>query len=130
MDSARLTSRVQGTARVWKQNGPKVIMVSRASAVSATPNANRDDIFSIDANHSDIFKFTTNTSQSYLNVQTRILSLAHEAPAAISMRVDERTGTQDIASPAGGASLNMRSMFTQFHGKLEGQFTSVWYFQC
>lgn len=98
-------------------------MVSRASAVSATPRGHVDDIFSIDANHSDIVKFKTNTSQSYLNIRARIMTLAQEAPAVISKRVDDLTeiaGSQDMASPVDGGRLNMRSMFTQFRGKLEG----------
>lgn len=104
------------------------MMVSRASAISATPKGKVDDIFSIDANHSDIVKFITNTSQSYLNVRTRIMSLVDAAPAVISKRLlhlMDSPGSQDLAPPVGGDSLNMRSMFTQLRGKQGGLFSPV-----
>lgn len=128
--SCETNTRVQETAGVWKQTGPKVMMVSRASAISATPKGKVDDIFSIDANHSDIVKFITNTSQSYLNVRTRIMSLVDEAPAVVSNRLRhlrDSPGSQDLASPMGGDNLHMRSMFTQFRGELEGRFSCAIY---
>lgn len=75
------------------------MMVSRNSAISATPEGNAVDIFSIDANHSDIVKFDTNTSQSYLNVQTRIMELASEAPAVISNRFEELSASAGSKEP-------------------------------
>lgn len=65
---------------MWAQDGPEVLMVDRESAIRATPEENQDDIFSIDANHSEIVKFTNNISPDYLIVRDKIMTLVKEAP--------------------------------------------------
>lgn len=75
---------------MWKQTGPKVLMVSRDSAIDATPEGDQNDIFSIDANHSNIVKFKHNACPDYLNVRSRILTLVQNAPAVISKRSADR----------------------------------------
>lgn len=74
---------------MWKQTGPNVLMVSRDSATGATPEENQDDIFSIDANHSDIVKFKNNACPDYLNVRSRIIGLVQNAPGVISKRFED-----------------------------------------
>lgn len=54
-------------------------MVTIDSAVYATPQGNWNDIFSIDANHSDIVKFPNDSCQDYINIRTRIVSLVRDA---------------------------------------------------
>lgn len=66
-------------------------MVDRESAIWATPKENQDDIFSIDADHSEIVKFTNNTCPDYLNVRSRIMTLVNEAPSVIRKRFEEGT---------------------------------------
>lgn len=66
------------------------MMVSRESAIWATPKGNEDDTFSIDADHSAIAKFTDSASPDYLNVRSRIITLVQEAPSAIRKRFEER----------------------------------------
>lgn len=68
-------------------------MVSEASAIFATPEqhrvVNQDDIFSIDANHSDMVKFDNNTCQEYLSVRSRIKELTQKAETIIHKRYIE-----------------------------------------
>lgn len=71
---------------MWKQTGPKVLMVSRDSAIDATPEGDQYDIFSIDANHSNIVKFKHNACPDYLKVRFRIITLVRDAPVVISER--------------------------------------------
>lgn len=66
-------------------------MVDRESAIWATPEENQDDIFSIDANHSEIVKFTNNISADYLIVRDKIMALVKEAPGVISKRFEGGT---------------------------------------
>lgn len=56
-------------------------MVSRDSAIHATPKESQADAFPIDANHSDIAKFDDQTYQDYLNVASRIMILVRNADA-------------------------------------------------
>ncbi|KAL0632798.1 hypothetical protein Q9L58_008314 [Maublancomyces gigas] len=91
--------KAEGTREISETVRREVMMVSRNSAISATPEGNAVDIFSIDANHSDIVKFKTNTSQSYLNVRTRIMALASEAPAVISKRFEELSESAGLKEP-------------------------------
>lgn len=66
------------------------MMVSRDSAIWATPKGSEDDIFSINADHSEITKFTDSASHDYLNVRSRILTFVQEAPSVIRKRFEER----------------------------------------
>lgn len=65
-------------------------MVSRDSAIDATPRENPNDTFSTDANHSNIVKFGSSTCQDYLNVSARIVGLVENAPSVISKRFERR----------------------------------------
>lgn len=64
-------------------------MVSRDSAVHATPEDMKDDIFSIDADHSNMVKFESKSCQNYINVRTRIIEFAWKAQSVIRQRYDE-----------------------------------------
>lgn len=66
------------------------MMVSRESAIWATPKGNQDDIFSIDADHSAIVKFTDSASPDYHNVRSRIIALVQDAPSVIGKRFKSR----------------------------------------
>lgn len=59
-------------------------MVSRDSAIAATPDGREADIFSIDKDHSDIVKFKYHACPDYLNVRFRITTLVEDAPGIIS----------------------------------------------
>lgn len=73
----------------WKRTGKPVLMVNRESAIHATPDGRQDDIFSIDADHSNIVKFDNNSCQDYINVRSKLVILVGEAQAVISQRCKE-----------------------------------------
>jgi len=45
------------------------------------------DIFSIDANHSDLVKFSTPVDPDYKGVQKRIMTMVERAPGVIRQRL-------------------------------------------
>lgn len=61
-------------------------MVSPESAIYATPKENRDDIFSIDSNHSEMVKFNHSACHDYLNTGSRIIALVENAQVVIGKR--------------------------------------------
>lgn len=71
----------------WRQTGPEVLMVTRDSAIHPKPD-DLDDIFSIDANHSEIVKFPNSACQDYNNIRARIISLVGDAQAIIRKRFE------------------------------------------
>lgn len=73
----------------WRRTGTPVLMVDRESAIHATPKARKGDIFSIDADHSNIVKFDNKSCQEYLNVRSKLLDLVKEARAVIGQRCTE-----------------------------------------
>ncbi|KAL0631516.1 hypothetical protein Q9L58_009624, partial [Maublancomyces gigas] len=93
---------------VWTAKGPKVMIVSRESAIWATPKGSEDDIFSINADHSEITKFTDSTSHDYLN----------EAPSVIHKRFEELQLQQQGGSLPRATS-SIESMYIQFRGEAE-----------
>lgn len=81
----------------WRRTGTPVLMVDRKSATYATPEECQGDIFSIDADHSNIVKFDNNSCQEYLNVRSKLLDLVGRAQAVISQRCSEgRTSILDM----------------------------------
>lgn len=61
-------------------------MVSRDSAVHATPRENTNDVISIDANHSTIVKFESNACQPYLTLSAKIVNLVETAASVTGRR--------------------------------------------
>lgn len=108
---------------MWKQDGPKVLMVTKESAIDATPVANQDDIFSIDQDHSNIAKFKNSTCPDYINVRSRVISLVQDAPAVICKRLEslkEMLVSGDRVNP------NTSSAFVGFQGEIQGLFPIVY----
>lgn len=92
----RPTATVQ-EATGWRRTGTTVLMVDRESATHATPKEQQGDIFSIDADNSNIVKFDNNSCEEYLNVRSKLLYLVGKAQAVISQRCSEgTTGFQDL----------------------------------
>lgn len=73
----------------WQRTGTPILMVSRESAIHATPKGCLGDIFSIDADHSNIVKFDNKSCQEYINVRSKLLDLVHRAQGVISQRCNE-----------------------------------------
>lgn len=73
----------------WKRTGKPALMVTRESAIHATPVARQDDVFSVDADHSNIAKFDNKSCQDYIYVRTKLVKLVGEAEAIISKRSAE-----------------------------------------
>lgn len=99
-------------------------MVTRESASYPAPE-DQDDIFSIDANHSEIVKFANSACPDYNNVRSRIIRLALAAQPVISNRFGCESGgrltsAQGTARLARGVSSNFKSMFVQFQGERQG----------
>lgn len=99
-------------------------MVTKESASYPAPE-DEDDIFSIDANHSEIVKFGNSASSDYNNVRSRIIRLALDGQAVVSNRFDykpesELIGAQGAAKQVRGASSKFGSMFIQFENTREG----------
>ncbi|CEJ87104.1 hypothetical protein VHEMI04303 [[Torrubiella] hemipterigena] len=73
----------------WTRSGPNVIMVPRASAIHARPNEKDHDHLSINANHSDIVKFSDQSDADYIMIQSRLESLSSRAPEVVRRRLVE-----------------------------------------
>lgn len=63
-----------------------VLMVTEASATYSGPTEKIHDQLSIDANHSDITKFSGPDNQDFLIIRQRIVDMAKRAPEAIKKR--------------------------------------------
>lgn len=61
-------------------------MVSAESATYSGPTEKRYDQLSIDADHSNITKFSHSQDQDYLTVRQRLIELVEDAPDAIKKR--------------------------------------------
>lgn len=99
-------------------------MVTKESASYPAPEG-EDDIFSIDANHSEIVKFGNSASSDYNNVRSRIIRLVLDGQAVVRNRFhykleSELTGAQGAARQLRGISSKFRSMFVQFEDANEG----------
>lgn len=62
-------------------------MVTRDSAIHPKPEE-QDDIFSIDANHSEIVKFANSACPDYNNVRSRIIRLVEDGQVIIKKRYE------------------------------------------
>ncbi|KAH0541631.1 hypothetical protein FGG08_003921 [Glutinoglossum americanum] len=71
----------------WKRTGPRVMMVPRISATHSGPNEKIDDQLPIDANHSDIVKFSDPSNPDYVIIESRIKKLVADAPTVIRRRL-------------------------------------------
>lgn len=84
-------------------------MVSRDSATHATPKENPHDIFSIDANHSEIVKFDNKTCQEYLNVRSRIINLVQDAHGNSTFEIHQNVWLVDTKNEELTISVEMRA---------------------
>lgn len=78
------------------------MMVPRTSAIHAGPNEKDHDHLSIDANHSDIVKFSDQSDPDYIIIQGRLENLASRAPDVIRRRLakqDESEKPPFISTP-------------------------------
>lgn len=91
---------IQETPDGWKRTGPPVMMVSLQSATHPTPN-NRDDIFSIDLNHSEMVKFDNSACQHYRKVSSRVVHLMQNAGDVIKKRFIQQDGMLSLFRIAG-----------------------------
>lgn len=73
-------------------------MVSRESAIDATPREHTNDVFSIDANHSNIVKFESNTCQPYLSVSAKIIGLVETAASIVGERFESPNKSRTVRS--------------------------------
>jgi hypothetical protein len=62
------------------------MMVPHTSAIDVGPNGKAYDRLSIDADHSDIVKFSDPSDQDYAIIETRIKELVAQAPPVIKAR--------------------------------------------
>ena len=65
------------------------MMVPKASAVHAGKFAKPDDELPIDADHSNIVKFSDPSDPDYVIIKTRITRLVDDAPRVIKQRVTD-----------------------------------------
>lgn len=67
-----------------------VLMVPKASATYSGPTEKKYDQLSIEANHSDMVKFSSTDNQDFIVVRRRIVDLVKKAPEIISKRFTKR----------------------------------------
>ncbi|KAL7789036.1 hypothetical protein V8C37DRAFT_387023 [Trichoderma ceciliae] len=70
----------------WERTGPKVMMVPHTSAIHAGPNEKSHDQLSINADHSEIVKFSNPSDPDYLIIESRMRELVANAPGVIKER--------------------------------------------
>ncbi|PTB43001.1 hypothetical protein M441DRAFT_45014 [Trichoderma asperellum CBS 433.97] len=70
----------------WERTGSKIMMVPFTSAIHAGPNEKVYDQISIEADHSEIVKFSDISNHDYLIIESRIRDLVAEAPIVIQER--------------------------------------------
>lgn len=66
-----------------------VLMVPKAPATYAGPTEKQYDQLSIDADHSNLVKFSNQADPGYLTIWERITKLVDQAPVAIKRRFEE-----------------------------------------
>lgn len=91
-------------------------MVNRDSAIHATPKENPTDIFSIDANHSEIVKFDNKTCQEYLNVRARIINLVQDAHGNSTFEVHQNVWLVDTKNEELTISVEIVLSWTRCEG--------------
>ncbi|OPB46269.1 ankyrin repeat protein [Trichoderma guizhouense] len=70
----------------WERTGPEVMMVPQNSAIYAGPNEKPYDQLPIEADHSEIVKFSDSSNSDYIIIQSRIDKWVQKAPAVIRDR--------------------------------------------
>jgi hypothetical protein len=70
----------------WERTGRKVMMVQHTAAIYVSPNEKAYDHLSIDADHSDIVKFSDLSNPDYVIIESRIKELVAQAPTVIKGR--------------------------------------------
>ncbi|KAK4061045.1 hypothetical protein Trihar35433_9970 [Trichoderma harzianum] len=70
----------------WERTGPEVMMVPQNSAIHAGPNEKHYDQLPIEADHSEIVKFSDVSNSDYVIIQSRIEKWVQKAPAVIRDR--------------------------------------------
>lgn len=103
-------------------------MVSKDSAIAATPVTNQDDIFSIDQNHSNIVKFKNRACPDYINVRSRVISLVQQAPSVIYKRLADLKEPPEMLASSDRVNPNTRSTFVEFQGDIQGMFHTEYTF--
>jgi hypothetical protein len=77
----------------WSRTGPKKLLVNPASATLGRPWETSDDFkVSIDANHSDIVKFTQFDQDGLVKALDVLRAFADEAVPVVETRVTKRPG--------------------------------------
>ncbi|KAH8667741.1 hypothetical protein BGZ61DRAFT_365055 [Ilyonectria robusta] len=71
----------------WERTGEKVMMVPVTSATNSGPNEKAYDRLSIDADHSNIVKFSDQSDEDYVIIESRIRRLVADAPGVIRDRL-------------------------------------------
>jgi hypothetical protein len=71
----------------WERTGRKVMMVPQTSATHAGKNEKIYDQLSIDADHSDMVKFSDPSNPDYVIIASRIKQLVADAPRVIHERI-------------------------------------------
>ncbi|KAF8535207.1 hypothetical protein BDD12DRAFT_856400 [Trichophaea hybrida] len=84
----RTTPTVEWRDGSWRQTGPEVVMVPQSSAIHHSRNDKVHDVWSINANHSDLAKFSNRFDHNYKVVQGRIREMVASAPEAIRRRIE------------------------------------------
>lgn len=70
----------------WERTGSKIMMVPFTSAIHAGPNEKVYNQIPIEANHSEIIKFSDTSNHDYLIIESRIRELVAKAPEVIHER--------------------------------------------
>ncbi|KKP02575.1 hypothetical protein THAR02_05307 [Trichoderma harzianum] len=95
LDNLSLKSMVKGQpnedlwnlgTKSWERTGPEVMMVPQNSAIYAGPNEKSYDQLPIEADHSEIVKFSDASNSDYIIIQSRIAKWVKKAPAVIRER--------------------------------------------
>ncbi|KAH0557097.1 hypothetical protein GP486_005115 [Trichoglossum hirsutum] len=71
----------------WERTGRKVMMVPMTSATHIGKNEQTYDHISIDADHSDMVKFSDPSDRDYIIIESRIRGLANDAPGIVKERI-------------------------------------------
>ncbi|PTB53172.1 hypothetical protein M431DRAFT_509509 [Trichoderma harzianum CBS 226.95] len=88
----------------WERTGPEVMMVPQNSAIYAGPNEKPYDQLPIEADHSEIVKFSNASNSDYIIIQSRIEKWVQKAPAVIRDRFRRiRTTFSDLEAQYIGA---------------------------
>ncbi|KAL7794022.1 hypothetical protein V8C43DRAFT_314972 [Trichoderma afarasin] len=70
----------------WERTGPEVMMVPESSAIYAGRNEQPYDQLPVEADHSEIVKFSDVSNSDYIIIQSRINKWVQRAPAVIQER--------------------------------------------